>query len=161
MKIIALLAALCVGVACNAANPHKDNLMALPPFERACVLIRHYETLHTPSHWPTIGYGHLVKSGEHYSRRQYSEYESEIIMRNDLAQLCHYYQCYGRDSILLALLAYNVGTVKVDNSELIRKLRCGDRNIYEEYTSFCHYKGQSHKGLFRRRWMELELFFEQ
>ena len=47
----------------------------------------------------------------------------------------------------------------VDKSAVARKLRSGDRDIHADYTSFCRYKGRRHPGLYRRRWLELELFF--
>ena len=111
MTMVVLLSA----VAANAttiSDSRKANLMALPPFERACVLIRHYETLHKPKHWPTIAYGHVVQKGENYRKRQYSHAEADRILRKDLSRLCAYYRGYGADSLLLACLAYNVVKAK-------------------------------------------------
>ena len=45
-----LLACICIGT--DAASP-MVRLMELPPFERAILIIKHYETLHCPEHWPT------------------------------------------------------------------------------------------------------------
>lgn len=157
--LLSLMALLTIAV--GNATPHKSNLMALDPFERACVLIRHYETLHTPKHWPTIAYGHVVTKGENYQRRQYSHAEADRILRKDLSKLCAYYRSYDRDSLLLACLAYNVGSGRVEKSGLLKKLRSGNRDIYREYTSFSRYKGKRHPGLYRRRWLELELFFQR
>ena len=158
--MVALLSAMAAAAnATSISDSRKANLMALPPFERACVLIRHYETLHAPKHWPTIAYGHVVKKGENYKKRQYSHTEAERILRKDLSQLCAYYRGYGADSLLLACLAYNVGSGHIQNSTLLKKLKSGNRDIYQEYTSFSRYKGRRHPGLYRRRWMELELFF--
>lgn len=156
--LLSLMALLTVMV--GNATP-KSNLMAMDPFERACVLIRHYETLHTPKHWPTIAYGHVVKKGENYQKRQYSHAEADQILHKDLSHLCAYYRSFGRDSLLLACLAYNVGTVRVQNSTILKKLRLGDRNIHGEYTSFSRYRGKRHPGLYRRRWLELELLYNQ
>ena len=103
LAMVALLSAVATN-ATSISDSRKANLMALPPFERACVLIRHYETLHTPKHWPTIAYGHVVKKGENYKKRQYSHSEAERILRKDLSQLCAYYRGYGADSLLLACL---------------------------------------------------------
>lgn len=156
--MVVVLSAMTVN-ATSISDSRKANLMALPPFERACVLIRHYETLHQPRHWPTIAYGHVVKKGENYKKRQYSHVEADCILRKDLSQLCAYYRSYGSDSLLLACLAYNVGSGRIQKSSLLKKLKSGDRDIYREYTSFSRYKGKRHPGLYRRRWMELELFF--
>ena len=161
MRWLLSLVALLTVVAANATTSakHRSNLMALEPFERACVLIRHYETLHTPAHWPTIAYGHVVKKGEKYQKRQYTHAEADRILRKDLSTLCAYYRSYGRDSLLLACLAYNVGSGRIQNSTLLKKLRSGNRDIHHEYTSFSRYKGKRHPGIYRRRWMELELLF--
>lgn len=150
-----ILACICV----NANSGGRSSLMAMDPFERACVLIRYYETLHKPCHWPTIAYGHVVKKGEKYRKRQYSHAEADSILRNDLTHLCAYYRPYKTDSLLLACLAYNVGTLRIQNSGLLKKLRSGNRDIYRDYTSFCCYKGKRHPGLYRRRWIELELLY--
>lgn len=158
MTLVVLLSAMAVN-ATSISDSRKANLMALPPFERACVLIRHYETLHTPAHWPTIAYGHVVQKGENYKKRQYSHAEADRILRKDLSQLCSYYRGYGADSLLLACLAYNVGSGRIQNSKLLKKLKSGNRDIHHEYTAFSKYKGRRHPGLYRRRWMELELFY--
>lgn len=160
MRWLLSLVALLTVMAGNATTSgHRPNLMALDPFERACVLIRHYETLHSPKHWPTIAYGHVVKKGEKYQKRQYTHAEADRILRKDLANLCAYYRSYGKDSLLLACLAYNVGSGRIHNSTLLKKLRSGNRDIYRDYTSFSRYKGKRHPGLYRRRWLELELFY--
>lgn len=161
LMIMAILMSAMAAEATPITDSSKANLMALPPFERACVLIRHYETLHTPRHWPTIAFGHVVQKGENYTRRQYSRAEAERILRNDLKKLCAYYRGYGADSLLLACLAYNVGSGRIQNSTLLKKLKAGNRDIFHEYTSFSRYKGRRHPGLYRRRWMELELFYRQ
>mgnify|MGYP003194355711 FL=1 len=74
---------------------------------------------------------------------------------------------FGRDSLLLATLAYNVGPYrllgsgKIPKSKLIRKLEAGDRDIYKEYISYCHYKGRKIRSIERRRKMEFLLLFNQ
>lgn len=156
--VMALLTVM-AGNASPASARHKSNLLALDPFERACVLIRHYETLHAVKNWLTIAYGHVVQKGESFKKRNYSHAEADRILRKDLSKLCAYYRSYGVDSLLMAVLSYNVGPGRVDKSAVARKLRSGDRDIHADYTSFCRYKGRRHPGLYRRRWLELELFF--
>lgn len=124
MIMVVLLSAMTVN-ATSISDFRKSNLMALPPFERACVLIRHYETLHKPKHWPTIAYGHVVQKGENYKKRQYTHAEADRILRKDLSRLCAYYRGYGADSLLLACLAYNVGSGRIQNSTLLKKLKSG------------------------------------
>ena len=163
-KFLVALLIILSGVVANAATPasesHKSHLMSLPPFERACVLIRHYETLHKPKHWPTIAYGHVVQKHENYKKRQYTHAEANDILKKDLSKLCAHYRSYGADSLLLACLAYNVGSGRVNKSNLVKKLKSGCRDIHQEYTSFCRYQGRKIESLFRRRWLELELFFK-
>ena len=72
---------------------------------------------------------------------------------------------FGRDSLLLATLAYNVGPYrllgsgKIPKSTLIKKLEAGDRDIYREYTAFCNYKGKRHAMLLKRRKAEFALLY--
>ena len=60
-----------------------------------------------------------------------------------ISQLCAYYRSYGRDSLLLACLAYNVGSGRIQNSALLKKLRSGDRDIHKEYVFFLPVQGQN------------------
>ena len=72
---------------------------------------------------------------------------------------------FRKDSLLLATLAYNVGPYrllgygKIPKSKLIRKLEAGDRDIYKEYISYCHYKGRKIRSIERRRKMDFLLLF--
>jgi len=59
---------------------------------------------------------------------------------------------FGKDSLLLATLAYNIGPYRMLGSgkipkSTLRKLEAGDRNIYREYIAFCNYKGKRHAML--------------
>lgn len=51
-----------------------------------------------------------------------------------------------KDSLILGVLAYNVGEYNIlgykekPASQLIRKIRSGNRDFYKEYVSFCRYK---------------------
>lgn len=153
-----LLACICIGT--DAASP-MVRLKELPPLERAILIIKHYETLHCPEHWPTIGYGHVVQPGEPYRKGvQLTESQADNLLRNDLRKFCALYRSYGADSLLLACLSYNCGTAKVlgcqgyKKSRLLRRLEAGDRNILADYLSFCHYKGKIHSGIRRRRMLE-------
>lgn len=155
-----------VGIGTEAASPMVRRLMELPPFERAVLIIKHYETLHRPEHWPTIGYGHVVQPGEPYRKGvQLTESQADALLRKDLRKFCTLYRSYGADSLLLASLSYNCGTAKViggkgyKKSRLLRRIEAGDRNILADYLSFCHYKGKTHYGIYRRRWVEYQLLY--
>lgn len=159
-----LLVSICIGS--SAATPTVRRLMKLPPFERAILIIKHYETLHRPEHWPTIGYGHVVQPGEPYRKGvQLTERQADELLRKDLRKFCAVYRSYGADSLLLACLSYNCGTATViggkgyKKSRLLRKIEAGDRNIQADYLSFCHYKGKQHSGIWRRRWIEYQLLY--
>lgn len=129
-------------------------------FERAVALIKKYETLHQPRHWPLVGYGHLVMSGEKYSRgKALSEAEADALLRKDLLKNCAVFRDYGADSLLLGVLAYNIGSGNVKKSSVARKLREGDRDIYASYLSHSRYRGRQHAGLRRRRAEELAQLF--
>lgn len=111
-------------------------------FERAVLIIKFYETFHRPEHWPTIGYGHVVQSGEPYRKGvQLTESQADALLRKDLRRFCALYRSYGADSLLLACLSYNCGTARViggkeyTKSRLLRKLESGDRNILADYLS--------------------------
>ena len=57
-------------------------LADLPPFERAVVVVKYFEGLHNkPKDFPYVGYGHQLQPGEHFKD-------------------------YGKDALLLSLLAY-------------------------------------------------------
>lgn len=129
-------------------------------FERAVEIIKKYETMHSPRHWPLVGYGHMVMKGEKFSRtRTLSEAEADALLRKDLLKNCAPFRHLGSDSLLLGMLAYNIGSGKVKNSTLYKRLASGDRNIRDLYMSYNKYRGKTHKGLTNRRLEEYELAF--
>ena len=124
----------------------KRSIMELPLFERAVLIIKHFETLHKPRHWPYVGYGHLVQPGEPYRRGvQLTEKQADALLRKDLRKFC--------------ALAYNCGPGVVNKSSVLKKLKSGNRNIFKSYTSHCRYKGKFHRGLYTRRCMEIAALF--
>ena len=137
----------------------------LPPFERAVWVVKHFEGLHDkPENYPYVGYGHKVLPGENLSTDM-TEEEADKLLRSDLLELCRLFSGYGKDSLLLATLAYNVGAYRLlgygdrPKSRLIRMLDEGDRNIYREYITFRKYKGKAVPSLELRRRMEFELLY--
>ena len=85
----------------------------------------------------------------------------------DLAERYKLFRKYKKDALLLTVLSYNVGhgTLlgygKRPKSRLLKKLETGDRNIYMEYISYCHYKGRKIRSIERRRKMEFLLLYEK
>ena len=134
----------------------KRSIMELPLIERAILIIKRYETLHQLRHLPYCGYGHRIWPGENLPRnRALTEREADSLLRKDFSKLCAMYAHLGKDSVLAAALAYNIGPGAVNKSTFYKKLRRGDRNIFRDYTSHCHYRGKFHKGLYQRRCTEI------
>ena len=138
----------------------KRSIMELPLFDRAILIIKRFETLHKPKHWPYVGYGHQVQPGEPYHRGvQLTEAQADALLRKDYAKFCSMYEKYGKDKYLLAALAYNCGPGVVNKSRVMRLLKTGNRNIFKAYTCHCHYHSRFHKGLYTRRLTELAALF--
>lgn len=99
------------------------------------------------------------------SRQEGTDGQADALLRKDLRKFCAMFRQFGKDSLLLATLAYNVGPYrllgsgKIPKSTLIRKLEAGDRNIYREYIAFCNYKGKRHAMLLKRRKAEFALLY--
>ncbi len=165
---VALLTLVAATPAAYASSPRtfgaeqrkNRSIMELPPFERAVLIIKKFETLHKPKHWPYVGYGHQVQPGEPYRRGvQLTEKQADALLRKDLRKFCAMYSKYGKDSVLLGALAYNCGPGVVNKSSVLKKLKSGNRDIFKSYTSHCRYKGKFHKQLHQRRMMEYALLF--
>ncbi|WP_290204587.1 glycoside hydrolase family protein [uncultured Bacteroides sp.] len=143
----------------NAAG-RKINIMDLPPFERAVIIIKKFETLHRPKDYPYVGYGHRVLPGEPYRRGvQLTEKQADALLRKDLLKFVSLYKAYGKDALLLGVLAYNCGPGVVNKSTVLKKLKSGNRDIFKSYTSHCRYKGKFHKQLYQRRLTEFAALF--
>lgn len=159
-KLLIFLMALVTLAVTTPAFAAKRSIMELPLFERAVLIIKKFETLHKPKHWPYVGYGHQVQPGEPYRRGyQLTEAQADALLRKDLAKFCALYSQYGKDSVLLGVLSYNIGPSAVKKSTVYRKLKSGNRNIFKSYTSHCRYKGKFHQGLYKRRYQEFVALF--
>ena len=95
-----------------------------------------------------------------------TEAEAEKLLRKDLTERYRLFRKYKKDALLLTVLSYNVGYGallgygKRPKSRLLKKLEAGDRDIYGEYISHCHYKGRKIRSIERRRKMEYLLLYE-
>ena len=141
-------------------------IFELPPFERAVCCIKYYEGLHRKKDYPYVGYGHRLRPGERYSSEMTAT-ESESLLRKDLKELCSLFRPYGKDSLLLAALAYNIGTFKLlglkgkyPKSIILKKLDSGDRNIKNDYVKYFHWRGKKIASIERRRYAEFLLLFD-
>lgn len=129
-------------------------------FEEAVQIIKKYETLHQPKHWPLVGYGHKVLPGEKFSRtRALSEKEADALLRKDLLKNCAVFRDFGPDSLLLGVLAYNIGSGATLRSSVVRKLRAGDRDIESAYIAHSRYRGKVHNQIRQRRIEEFDALF--
>lgn len=163
-KILVFLMAI---VALTAASPasasaKKRNIMELPPYERAVLIIKYHETLHDSRvHWPYLGYGHRKLPGEKYFRGyKMGEQEADALLRKDLDKFIGIFNdLKPMDALLLGVLSYNIDPGAVKKSLVYRKLRAGDRNIVKAYTAHCKYKGKFHKGLYKCRCQEIAALF--
>lgn len=100
-----------------------------------------------------------------FSARTMTKRDTDALLRKDLRKFCTMFRQFGKDSLHLATLAYNVGPYrllgsgKIPKSTLIRKLEAGDKNIYRLYITFCNYKGKQHAMLLKRRKAEFVLLY--
>ena len=165
--LLALLVCVQVFAAPNAqAQRRADRLFSLPRFERAVACIKHYEGLHGPKNHPYVGYGHRLLPGERLTSSM-TKRQADSLLRADLKKRLVTFRRFGRDSLLLAVLSYNIGEYRLlgygkqPKSRLIQKLESGDRDLRGEYTSFCRYRGKELKALRLRRRVELALLYEK
>ena len=159
-KILMIFMAIVAVSVTSPAFAAKRSIMELPLFERAVLIIKKFETMHKPKHWPYVGYGHQVQPGEPYRRGvQLTEAQADALLRKDLAKFVSLYKDYGKDAVLLGALAYNCGPGVVNKSSILKKLKSGDRNIFQAYTSHCRYKGKWHKGIHTRRLTEFAALY--
>ena len=149
-------------------SPSQSDLgiFALPPFERAVRCIKYYEGWHDiKRNYPYIGWGHRILPHEKF-RKNLSLQQADSLLRSDLRKLCTLFRKYGRDTLLLAVLAYNVGPYKIlgngkfPKSRLLQKIEQGERNIRREYLDFCRYQRRKIASIHRRRQTELLLLYK-
>lgn len=162
MRIIITI--ITVIITSSVARAQSHGIYGLPPFERAILCIKYFEGLHQAKDYPYIGYGHRVQLGEHF-RLPLSRRQADTLLRKDLRKLCQMFRPYGKDSLLLAALAYNVGygtlmgNCKRPKSRLVQKIEQGERDIYSLYTSFCKWNGRLIPSIRKRRRVEYDLLY--
>lgn len=147
-------------------EPKTMMLMAAEPdyFEEAVKIIKEYEGWHSKQHYPYVGYGHKVLKGEKLDHTISEEVATELV-RKDLKQKCAVFREYGNDSLLLGVLAYNVGEYKLmhtngsPKSSLLKKLKEGNRDVYADYVSYKKAGGRTIPNIERRRIKEFQTLF--
>lgn len=161
-KIILAILLLFVASGLKSSEP----AFATNLFEKAVACIKKFEGWHSEENYPYIGYGHKLQSDEEYDC-VITESFADSLLRADLLQKCAVFREFGRDSLLLAVLAYNIGEYRIlgrgelPRSKLIQKLEKGDRDIYDEYITFRKYNGKIVKSLEERRKYEFDLLFHE
>jgi GH24 family phage-related lysozyme (muramidase) len=165
LRVILTLTYLCavlVSSAQGTVRPRTSRLYSLPPFERAVLVIKYYEGWHTAKHHPYIGYGHQLRPTDRLTWRL-SRQQADSLLRADLRDYCALFRRYGKDSLLLAALAYNVGPYKLlgnstlPKSRLLKMIERGDRGFAKEYLRYCYVDGVYYPSIRRRRWTELRV----
>ena len=164
---MAVVMCLCQAVQAQAVASGQSGMgiFQLPLFERAVSCIKYYEGWHDiKRNYPYIGWGHCVQSHERFKKNLTRE-QADSLLRSDLRTFCGMFRKYGKDSLLLAVLAYNVGPYKIlgdkrlRKSRLLQKIERGERNIEKEYMDFCRWKGKVVASIRRRRCTELRLLY--
>lgn len=129
-------------------------------FETAIKIIKKYEGMSTPAHYPFVGHGHLVLPGEKFPRhRSLTVAEADRLLRADLRKLIRMFNAYGKDSILLGVLAYNIGPGNVRRSAVLKKIAAGNRDIRQNYLRHTRHKGKVLPSLQRRRTEEFNTLY--
>ena len=171
--ITIMLLFLCQSIMAQNKTPTNDSpsqsdlgIFALPPFERAVRCIKYYEGWHDiKRNYPYIGWGHRILPHEKF-RKNLTFQQADSLLRSDLRKLCTLFRKYGRDSLVFAVLAYNVGPYKIlgnekfPKSRLLHKIEQGERNIRREYLDFCRYQRRKIASIHRRRQTELLLLYK-
>ncbi len=171
--IILTLLFLCQNIMAQNKLPTNDSpsqtdlgIFALSPFERAVRCIKYYEGWHDiKRNYPYIGWGHRILPHEKF-KKNLTYQQADSLLRSDLRNLCSLFRKYGKDSLLLAVLAYNVGPYKIlgngkfSKSRLLQKMERGERNIRQEYLDFCRYQKRKIASIRRRRQTELLLLYQ-
>ena len=155
----------CLAVQSQNEVINQPRIFLLSPFERAVCCIKYYEGMHHKKDHPYVGYGHKLRPGEHYSSNM-SYAEADALLRKDLKEFCAMFSDYGKDSLLLAALAYNVGPYRIlgskkkyPKSTLLKKIEAGIRDFKDVYVQFCRWKGKKIPSIERRRYAELLLLY--
>jgi len=120
-----------------------------PTLQQAVSLLAVLEGWHDPQKTGCTGWGHCCRYDD---ARAATPTEADSLAADDLRALCARFRDFQGDSLLLALLAYNVGVKAVKTSSLMDSLS------FDAYTSFCYIKGKRVERQYQRRRAEWMLF---
>lgn len=134
---------ICLTLLCGYAKAQTRGGDSSPPlpkeisaelFDKAVALIKEFEGWHSAKHYPYIGYGHKLLPHENLTA-DITEEQADSLLRADLLERYKYFRQYGKDALLLTVLAYNVGHSRLlgygkrPKSNLIKKIESGDRDF--------------------------------
>lgn len=102
-----------------AENPVKEKQ---DRFSLAVECIKRFEGWHSSRHYPYVGWGHCLQPGEKYSAHTMTRQQADELLRKDLRKFCAMFRQFGKDSLLLATLAYNVGPYRLLGSKRFPKV---------------------------------------
>lgn len=132
-------------------------------FEVAVTIIKEFEGWHSEKHHPYVGYGHQLLKGDDFDANISEEFATNLL-RKDLRQKISEFRDYGKDSLILGVLAYNIGEWKVKGGygykesqlSISIKNKASKEVIKKHYCSFRMYKGKVVKSIERRREKEFK-----
>jgi len=113
----------------------------------------------------TIGYGHVIVSGENFE--SITEEEAKALLKKDLNSFVD-----SVNTIILGLslpqnqfdalvsFAYNCGVTALNNSTLLKDIKANApiEKIQEDFLLWCNCNGERALGLYRRRFDEFEMY---
>jgi len=112
---------------CSLVAAQNPKIYRLPLFERAVRCTKYFEGWHSEKHHPYVGYGHKLLPGERYSARTMTKRQADALLRKDLRKFCAKFRKFGKDSLLLATLAYNIGPYRLLGSKKILKKQANQK----------------------------------
>lgn len=111
----------------------------------------------------TIGYGHVIRSGEKFD--VIDREEGDRLLRNDLTPVVHTIERYVEKPLnqnqidALASFVLNIGIYNFRKSTLLKLINQGDfEGAAAQFLRWTKSKGEELAGLKRRRELEAELF---
>lgn len=110
----------------------------------------------------TIGYGHLIRSGEIYTN--ITQETAERLLRQDVSTAENAVRINVHTNLTqpqfdaLVSFTFNLGQGNLRNSTLLRRINAGDTNAQEEFGRWVYAGGKVVQGLVNRRRDERALF---
>lgn len=130
-------------------NSPEEESPVTPTLEQAISFLALAEGWHDPAKTGCTGWGHRIC---YDNARAATPAEADSLAADDLRAFCSRFRHFQGDSLLLALLAYNVGVKAVKTSSLMDSLS------FDAYTSFCYIGGRRSERQYQRRRAEWMLF---